>query len=495
MLVDYQTTPEPDLPEPPDGAAPEDSAGGRTIRGGVMRLAGYGAAALLSALSAAILLRALGVEDAGRYVSVIALIGIVGGISDIGLAAVGLREFSTRGGADRDLFFRDLIGMRLAFTGTAIFVGMGIAAALGFDATQVVGAGLFGFAFLLVVLQGVFAIPMMASLRYGWVSSLDVIRQFGLVLAVAALAIAGAGLLPYYAALIPGALFVVALAAWLIHGIAPVRPAFHPGRWWAIVRDILPFAVAAGLNVVYLRLGAVVIAVVSTATQTGYYGAAFRITEVLNAAIPTVLIVLMPVLSRASAEDVAHLEAAMGKVLRTSLVFAGLAIVSVWTAAPVIIDVIAGEEFEGAVVPLRIQGIALGASVIVTGLGMGLLAHRQHRTLLISNLIAVTAAAVLTITLGGSHGAEGASWALAAAESLLALSYLVSLARTIELGELVAAIWVALGAVGAIAIVDLLGMSALPAFAVGVSIYVATVLLTRSLPPEVWARLRPSRAS
>jgi O-antigen/teichoic acid export membrane protein len=215
----------------------------------------------------------------------------------------------------------------------------------------------------------------------------------------------------------------------------------------------------------------------------------------LNAAIPTVLIVLMPVLSRASAEDIARLEAAMGKVLRTSLVFAGLAVVSVWTAAPMIIEVIAGEDFDGAVQPLRIQGIALGASVLVSALGMGLLAHRQHRTLLISNLLAVTAAAALTITLGSSHGAEGASWALAAAESLLAVSYLVALARAIELGELVTAVWVALGAAGAIALVDVLGLPALAAFAVGVVLYAAVVLVTRSLPPEVWARLRPGAAS
>jgi O-antigen/teichoic acid export membrane protein len=483
------------MPEPERSERPAASAGGQTIRGGMLRLVGYGGTALLSAVSAAILLRALGVVDAGRYVSVVALIGIVGGISDIGLAAVGLREFSTREGADRDQFFRDLIGMRLALTGAAIFVAMGIAALLGFDSTMVIGAGLASVAFLLIVLQGVFAIPMMSALRYGWVSALDVIRQLGLVVVVAGLAIAGAGLLPYYASQIPGALVALAIAAWLIHGMAPLRPAFHLQRWIAIVRDILPFAVAAGLNVVYLRLGAVVIAVVSTSLQTGYYGAAFRITEVLNAAIPTVLIVLMPVLSRASAEDVARLEAAMGKVLRTAIVFAGLAIVSVWTAAPMIIDVIAGESFDGAIEPLRIQGIALGASVLVSALGMGLLAHRQHRVLLVANLLAVTCAAGLTITLASSDGAIGASWALAAAESLLAASYLFGLAREIELGgAMVTAVVAALAAVAAIVLTDLLGLPALAAFAVGVALYVAVVLVTRQLPPEVWARLRPSRA-
>jgi O-antigen/teichoic acid export membrane protein len=157
----------------------------------------------------------------------------------------------------------------------------------------------------------------------------------------------------------------------------------------------------------------------------------------------------------------------------------------------VIIEVIAGPDFDGAVMPLRIQGIALGAGVVVSALGMGLLAHRQHRALLVANLIAVVAAAALTITLGSSHGAEGASWGLAAAESLLALSYLVSLARTIELGEMVTAIWVAVGAAGAIALVDVLGLPALAAFAVAVGLYAAVVLATRSLPPEVWARLRP----
>ena len=69
-------------------------AGGMVIRGGVLRGAGYGAGILLGAGTSVLLLRHLGVEDFGRYGVVIALLGIVSGVTDAGLTAVGSRELA-----------------------------------------------------------------------------------------------------------------------------------------------------------------------------------------------------------------------------------------------------------------------------------------------------------------------------------------------------------------------------------------------------------------
>ena len=73
-------------------------AGPRVIRGSVWRLGGYLAGILVTTLSAAVLLRHLGVVDAGRYVTVVSLVAIAGGLSDLGLTAIGVREYTTRTG-------------------------------------------------------------------------------------------------------------------------------------------------------------------------------------------------------------------------------------------------------------------------------------------------------------------------------------------------------------------------------------------------------------
>ena len=76
-------------------------AGPAAIRGGAVRLAGYGAGVLLSVGSAALLFRHLGVVDGGRYVTIIALVATVQGLTDFGLTAIGVRELAVREGEAR----------------------------------------------------------------------------------------------------------------------------------------------------------------------------------------------------------------------------------------------------------------------------------------------------------------------------------------------------------------------------------------------------------
>src|SRR5271155_6072 len=74
----------------------EEGAGSTAIRGGAMRVGGYGLAILLSVGSSALLFRHLGVVRSGYYVTIISLVTLTGGITDAGLSAIGVRELATR---------------------------------------------------------------------------------------------------------------------------------------------------------------------------------------------------------------------------------------------------------------------------------------------------------------------------------------------------------------------------------------------------------------
>src|SRR5688572_5733180 len=82
-------------PAPPDPLATE-RAGPAAIRGAALRVVGYAVALGLSVLSAALLFRHLGVVDGGRYVTVLSLVALVGGLTEGGLTAIGVRELATR---------------------------------------------------------------------------------------------------------------------------------------------------------------------------------------------------------------------------------------------------------------------------------------------------------------------------------------------------------------------------------------------------------------
>ena len=98
------------------GLLSSPEAGGRVVRGGLIRGIGFGVGVLLAAGTSALLLRHLGVHNFGRYGAVAALLGIVGGVGDAGLTAIGARELSLVHGSDQARLMRNLVTLRLLIT-------------------------------------------------------------------------------------------------------------------------------------------------------------------------------------------------------------------------------------------------------------------------------------------------------------------------------------------------------------------------------------------
>src|SRR4051794_41879698 len=90
-------------------------AGALVVRGGALRIAGFGFGTLLSLLGVIALTRHLGVVDYGRYQSVTALVAIVSAIGDLGLGTLALREYAQAAdGTARVRGLEALLGLRVA---------------------------------------------------------------------------------------------------------------------------------------------------------------------------------------------------------------------------------------------------------------------------------------------------------------------------------------------------------------------------------------------
>src|SRR5271154_3760900 len=86
-------------------------AGAGALRGGA-----YVLGILLSLISAPLLIRHLGQVEYGRYVTVIALVTIVGGLSEGGVNTVALRNYTNHSGAERTRLMANLLGVRMALS-------------------------------------------------------------------------------------------------------------------------------------------------------------------------------------------------------------------------------------------------------------------------------------------------------------------------------------------------------------------------------------------
>jgi O-antigen/teichoic acid export membrane protein len=462
-------------------------AGPTVIRGGVLRAGGYILGIALTVASTPLLIRHLGVVDYGRYLTVVSLIFIVAGVTEAGLTNIGVREYTERDADGRRAVVGNLVGLRISLTVVGVVCATAFAVVAGYDSAQVLGCLLAGAGLVLTVMQASYVVPLSSQLRLGWVTVAELVRQVLTVVGIVALVVAGASLAPFFALPIVAGAGALAFTVWVLHGDVRLRPSFARREWWALVRDALPYAAATALGIVYFRVTVVLMSLVASDTEVGYFSASFRIIEVL-AGVPWLLATsVFPILVRAARDDRERLRYALQRLVEVATIVGVWVSFALGLAAPFAIEVIAGPKFEPAVDVLRIQAATMLGSFTMATLGFVLLSLRRHRELLMANLLALAVATGLTLGLAPAHGAKGAAVATVATEFVLAGAYgLVLRVRHPELrislrflGPLSLAVAVAVVPVVA------LGLPAIVAACVASIIYFAVLLALHAIPPEV----------
>src|SRR4051794_12870676 len=116
------------------------SAGGKVIRGGLLRAGGYIVGTIAATAASVVLLRYLGPVAVGQYVTVMSLLAIVGGLTDAGLTVIGQREYTIATTDERRRrLLADIVAMRLAITPVGVILATGFALLAGYDHTLVLG--------------------------------------------------------------------------------------------------------------------------------------------------------------------------------------------------------------------------------------------------------------------------------------------------------------------------------------------------------------------
>lgn len=474
-----------------------EEAGPKAIRGGAIRIVGYGAQVLAGVGSSALLFRHLGVVDTGRYATVLALVAIVSGATEIGLTTIGIRELAVRDEDGRRRLMQNLLGLRLALSTLGIAAVAAFAWAAQYGTTLVAGTLLAGIGVVAISVQSTLAISLMAGLRLGWVTMLELVRQALFATGIVALVLAGAGLVPLLAMQAPPAIVALLLTAWLVRRDVPLVPAFHPHEWRPILREVLPFAAASIVAAVHFRAALIVLGLVSTEAETGYFGAAFRVTEVLLL-VPNLLVgAAFPIFARAARDDHERLAHGVDRVFSAAMAVGGAMMVALVLGAPFVIDVIAGPGFGPATDVLRIQSAALMVGFASTTLFYVALSLRLHTVILATACVALVVNVVLALVLSAGLGAVGAAFATLAAEIAGLVLVAVVLRRThpeVTPGfRDVPRVLVALAAALAVALVP--GLPSLVAALLGSAVYVVLLLSLGVVPRELLDALLRRRRS
>jgi len=463
------------------------AAGGLVIRGGALRAGGYFVTTALSVVSFALITRHLGVARFGDYQTLLSIVTIVAVITDAGMATLGVREYATLEGKDRESLMRNLLGARLALTAVGVAAAAAVAAGLGFEAALVVGTALAGLGIGFNVVQSMVAVPLLATLRVGTTAALEIGRQVVLVGVLATVVIAGGGIVSLLAATIPAGLAALVGTALFVRGQVSLRPALHPAEWRRLLLLALPVALTVTAGSLYVFLVQVLTDTLATAQESGFFAASFRVFLVVGAIPGVAVSTAFPLLARAARDDSDRLAYAIDRLFRSSVLAGGFVFVVLAAGAPAAIEIVAGARFAEAVPVLRIQAIALLASFGLATLSFALLTLRLHREILLVNLVALVVSAALAIPLAETEGASGAAWATVGGEAVLVtLSWLVLRARRPAIAPALRTVLPTLiPLAGGVGVALIPGLASVPSAILAGSVYLALTLVTRALPPEL----------
>jgi O-antigen/teichoic acid export membrane protein len=480
--ADNGAAPHAPVPDPLD--APD--AGARVVRGGAMRAAALSGAILVNLLAAPLLLRHLGPVAYGGFATVLSLIGIATVFSEAGLTVVGVREYAVRDGDGRRRLMVSLVTLRLASSLVAGLVAVGFAVIAGYSAALVLGTVLASVGLILFFLQQSYMVPLSAQLRYGAIASLDFLRQALTAILTVALVALGASVAEFLAIPIPVGLVVGAITLVFLRGHMTFRVGLDRSELRQLARAGVAVAGATIMAAAFYRVALIIVSLVSTQTETGYFAASQRIVEVLLPFMALLNSAPFPLLSRAAQQTGQRLAAGLQRVFEVNVVIAGwTALMLVLGARPIILF-LGGSEFEGAIEVLRIQAFAIALMFLSAAWGTALIAVEGQRALFWATALGVLTAAPLTVVLAQSHGARGAAAAMLIAEVVRATATGVALLRPrAALRPRLAIVWKLVLALGLAAPLGLIGIPAILACIAATVVYFGVLALGRALPPEL----------
>ena len=414
---------------PPTDILDRPEAGAKVIRGGAIRGVTYAATILLTALTVPLMTRHLGVADFGRFVTASSIVMIVAGVTEFGLSGIGTREYALASPSERRALLANLLGLRTVLT----VAGLAAAALLmvlgGYPSVVVLGMLVSGLGLVLLNIQQTYSISLTAQLDWGVASVFELINAVVVAAGTVLLVLIGAQLFPFFYVSVASSAASLLAAVVYLRARVSLFPLFELSEWRGMVRDALPYAAAATVGILYPRIGLIVVSLISTAEQTGYYSTAFKVVEVIGGTSGLIASSAFPIFARAGRDDHERLRYAVGKVGDTALIAGTYVTVSLIVAAPFVIKVLGGSAFAPAVPVLRLQAIALLGGFLAATWSYALLSLRMHGALLRVTIAGLVVSVALSLALVPSLGAEGASIASGVCEFVVAGGYLLVLTR------------------------------------------------------------------
>jgi O-antigen/teichoic acid export membrane protein len=380
--------------------------GGRVVRNLAILSVSQVAGMVMSVITVGILSRALSLTEFGAFNYAFAFLSVGLVLADLGLSTTLLRDAAQDSDKEATLIQR-AIGLKLVMA--AVIVALSWAGAFFYLEESVRTACLIISAIIPLQALSLTGVVLQArvQVKRGVVAELAN-RLPGFVFMLAALWM-GWGLAGVMTSLVVGEVTGFLAITAMTRAVVWPRPRIDVAVWRTLARASLTIGGVSILSVVVSRIDFVMLGQFGSLEDVGYYGAAYRLPQLLERLPMLAMVTLFPLMARLAKDDRRGLRDVYRWSVTRAAAVAAPALLVVVVAAPWILTWWQGVDYLPAVPALRWLLAATLCSCLAVIAGNVLIVIEQARSLLVIWAVAAPVNALLNWFWIADYGATGAA--------------------------------------------------------------------------------------
>jgi O-antigen/teichoic acid export membrane protein len=397
-------------------------------RNSIVQLAGRGITVVISLAALTILSRYLGPMKFGQYQIVIAFLTLFN-ISDLGVATIAVRHLSTTE-RDPDELMGNVLTIRTALAVASAILAVGMSFAFDYEPYVKAAIALAALSFPLTIFSGSYSATFAANLRMEYATLGSIAQSIVGLIAMAAVAATGGGLLRLIIAYDLGILANSLVSLYFAHRFVRPRFDFDPHYMRQMAREALPLGLAVLVITAYGRIDIVLLKWFTSSETVGYYSFAYRAVDL---AFPLSFFFVGSVFPLLSGLHKEGSDEQFRRVFQRShdvLSVGGMAAVTMLILfSKPIIELVGGHEYGQATRSLQVLSLAIALIWLSNLADHGLIAIGRQGVLLWIALFGLAVNLASNLALIPLYDKEGAAAATVLTEAAVLLPALFILAR------------------------------------------------------------------